>query len=150
MNGKVVGVIANNPMIYSGAMDVSRPQANPLHRAVRLLPHSAGVLRRRARLHGGQQDAEEAATLSVRAVYVGLQASVPMFTVVCASAAAWPAWARPTRVASTSGCLAVRRVRTLPIGRRHAAFRRGSAAPDLTRERESRLSCARRLAVQDS
>ena len=84
MNGKVVGVIANNPMIYGGAMDVkaARKQTHfielcdcfhiPLVFFVDVPGFMVG------------KDAEEAATLreGMRAVYVGLQASVPMFTVV--------------------------------------------------------------------
>jgi acetyl-CoA carboxylase carboxyltransferase component len=84
MNGKVVGVIANNPMIYGGAMDVkaARKQAHftelcdcfhiPLVFFVDVPGFMVG------------KDAEAAATLreGMRAVYVGLQASVPMFTVV--------------------------------------------------------------------
>ena len=84
MNGKVVGVIANNPMIYGGAMDVkaARKQTHfielcdcfhiPLVFFVDVPGFMVG------------KDAEEAATLreGMRAVYVGLQATVPMFTVV--------------------------------------------------------------------
>ena len=84
MNGTVVGVIANNPMIYGGAMDVkaARKQAHftelcdcfhiPLVFFVDVPGFMVG------------KDAEAAATLreGMRAVYVGLQASVPMFTVV--------------------------------------------------------------------
>jgi acetyl-CoA carboxylase carboxyltransferase component len=84
MNGKVVGIIANNPMIYGGAMDVkaARKQTHfielcdcfhiPLVFFVDVPGFMVG------------KDAEEAATLreGMRAVYVGLQASVPMFTVV--------------------------------------------------------------------
>jgi acetyl-CoA carboxylase carboxyltransferase component len=84
MNGKVVGVIANNPMIYGGAMDVkaARKQTHftelcdcfhiPLVFFVDVPGFMVG------------KDAEAAATLreGMRAVYVGLQASVPMFTVV--------------------------------------------------------------------
>ena len=84
MNGKVVGIIANNPMIYGGAMDVkaARKQTHfielcdcfhiPLVFFVDVPGFMVG------------KDAEEAATLreGMRAVYVGLQANVPMFTVV--------------------------------------------------------------------
>lgn len=84
MHGKVVGIIANNPMIYGGAMDVkaARKQTHfielcdcfhvPLVFFVDVPGFMVG------------KDAEEAATLreGMRAVYVGLQASVPMFTVV--------------------------------------------------------------------
>ena len=84
MNGKVVGVIANNPMVYGGAMDVkaARKQIHfvemcdcfhiPLIFFVDVPGFMVG------------KDAEMAATLreGMRAVYVGLQATVPMYTVV--------------------------------------------------------------------
>jgi acetyl-CoA carboxylase carboxyltransferase component len=84
MNGKVVGIIANNPMVYGGAMDVkaARKQIHfvelcdcfhiPLIFFVDVPGFMVG------------KDAEVAATLreGMRAVYVGLQASVPMYTVV--------------------------------------------------------------------
>ena len=84
MNGKVVGIIANNPMVYGGAMDVkaARKQIHfvelcdcfhiPLVFFVDVPGFMVG------------KDAEMAATLreGMRAVYVGLQASVPMYTVV--------------------------------------------------------------------
>jgi acetyl-CoA carboxylase carboxyltransferase component len=84
MNGKVVGIIANNPMVYGGAMDVkaARKQIHfvelcdcfhiPLIFFVDVPGFMVG------------KDAEAAATLreGMRAVYVGLQASVPMYTVV--------------------------------------------------------------------
>jgi acetyl-CoA carboxylase carboxyltransferase component len=84
MNGKVVGVVANNPMIYGGAMDASaaRKQTHfidlcdcfhiPLIFFVDVPGFMVG------------KDAEEAATLreGMRAVHAGLQASVPVFTVV--------------------------------------------------------------------
>jgi acetyl-CoA carboxylase carboxyltransferase component len=84
MNGKVVGIIANNPMIYGGAMDVkaARKQIHfvemcdcfhiPLIFFVDVPGFMVG------------KDAEAAATLreGMRAVFVGLQATVPMYTVV--------------------------------------------------------------------
>ncbi|KAB2914300.1 MAG: propionyl-CoA carboxylase [Hyphomicrobiaceae bacterium] len=84
MNGKVVGIVANNPMIYGGAMDVraARKQIHfvemcdcfhiPLIFFVDVPGFMVG------------KDAEAAATLreGMRAVYVGLQATVPMYTVV--------------------------------------------------------------------
>lgn len=84
MNGKVVGILANNPMVYGGAMDVkaARKQIHfvelcdcfhiPLIFFVDVPGFMVG------------KDAEAAATLreGMRAVYVGLQASVPMYTVV--------------------------------------------------------------------
>ncbi len=84
MNGKVVGVIANNPMVYGGAMDVkaARKQihfvelCDCFHIPLVFLVDVPGFMVGR--------DAEAAATLreGMRAVYVGLQATVPMYTVV--------------------------------------------------------------------
>jgi acetyl-CoA carboxylase carboxyltransferase component len=84
MNGKVVGVIANNPMIYGGAMDVkaARKQihfvemCDCFHIPLIFLVDVPGFM--------VGKDAEAAATLreGMRAVFVGLQATVPMYTVV--------------------------------------------------------------------
>jgi methylmalonyl-CoA decarboxylase subunit alpha len=84
MNGKVVGVVANNPMIYGGAMDVkaARKQihfvemCDCFHIPLIFLVDVPGFM--------VGKDAEMAATLreGMRAVYVGLQATVPMYTVV--------------------------------------------------------------------
>jgi acetyl-CoA carboxylase carboxyltransferase component len=84
MNGKVVGFIANNPMVYGGAMDVraARKQTHFVelcdcfHIPLVFLVDVPGFMVGR--------DAEAAGTLreGMRSVYVGLQASVPMFTVV--------------------------------------------------------------------
>jgi len=84
MNGKVVGVIANNPMVYGGAMDVkaARKQTHfvqlcdTFHIPIIFFVDVPGFM-------VGLQ-AEQAATLreGMRSVYVGLQASVPMLTVV--------------------------------------------------------------------
>jgi acetyl-CoA carboxylase carboxyltransferase component len=84
MNGKVVGVVANNPMVYGGAMDVkaARKQihfvemCDCFHIPLIFLVDVPGFMVGR--------DAEAAATLreGMRAVYVGLQATVPTYTVV--------------------------------------------------------------------
>ena len=84
MNGKVTGFIANNPMVYGGAMDVraARKQTHFIelcdcfHIPLVFLVDVPGFMVGR--------DAELAATLreGMRSVYVGLQATVPMFTVV--------------------------------------------------------------------
>ena len=84
MDGKVVGIIANNPMVYGGAMDVkaARKQTHFIelcdcfHIPLIFLVDVPGFM--------VGKDAETAATLreGMRAVYVGLQATVPMFTVV--------------------------------------------------------------------
>ena len=84
LNGKVVGVIANNPMVNGGAMDVkaARKQAHfiqlcdTFHIPIVFLVDVPGFM-------VGQQ-AEQAATLreGMRSVYIALQATVPMLTVV--------------------------------------------------------------------
>jgi acetyl-CoA carboxylase carboxyltransferase component len=84
MNGKVVGVVANNPMVYGGAMDVkaARKQihfvemCDCFHIPLVFLVDVPGFMVGR--------DAEAAATLrdGMRAVYVGLQTTVPTYTVV--------------------------------------------------------------------
>jgi acetyl-CoA carboxylase carboxyltransferase component len=84
MNGKVVGVVASNPMVYGGAMDVkaSRKQSHfvelcdTFHIPLIFLVDVPGFM-------VGSQ-AEAAATLreGMRSVYVSLQATVPVLTVV--------------------------------------------------------------------
>lgn len=84
MNGKVVGIVANNPMVYGGAMDVkaARKQihfvelCDCFHIPLVFLVDVPGFMVGR--------DAEANATLrdGMRAVYVGLQATVPTYTVV--------------------------------------------------------------------
>ena len=84
MNGKVVGIVANNPMVYGGAIDVrgARKQTHFVelcdcfHIPLVFLVDVPGFM--------VGKDAEAAATLreGMRSVYVGLQASVPMYTVV--------------------------------------------------------------------
>jgi acetyl-CoA carboxylase carboxyltransferase component len=84
MNGRVVGIIANNPMVYGGAIDVkgARKQTHFVelcdcfHIPIIFLVDVPGFMVGR--------DAEAAATLreGMRSVYVSLQATVPMYTVV--------------------------------------------------------------------
>jgi methylmalonyl-CoA decarboxylase subunit alpha len=84
MNGKVVGVIANNPMVYGGAMDVkaSRKQTHfielcdTFHIPLLFLVDVPGFM--------VGKEAEMAGTLreGMRSVYVASQASVPIVTVV--------------------------------------------------------------------
>jgi acetyl-CoA carboxylase carboxyltransferase component len=84
MNGKVVGIIANNPMVNGGAMDAkaARKQirftelCDTFHIPIIFLVDVPGFM-------VGTQ-AEQLGTLrdGMRAVYVAMQASVPMFTVV--------------------------------------------------------------------
>jgi acetyl-CoA carboxylase carboxyltransferase component len=84
VDGHVVGIVANNPMVYAGAVDAqaARKQTHfvelcdtfhiPLIFFVDVPGFMVGT------------DAERAATLreGMRAVYVGLQTTVPSFTVV--------------------------------------------------------------------
>lgn len=84
MDGKVVGVIANNPLVYGGAMDIKAAKkqthfmelCDTFHIPIIFLVDVPGFM-------VGTQ-AEAAATLreGMRAVYVGLQLTVPMLTVV--------------------------------------------------------------------
>ena len=84
MNGKVVGIIANNPMVYGGAMDgrAARKQihfielCDTFHIPLIFLVDVPGFM-------VGTQ-AESLGTLreGMRAVYCGLQATVPIVTVV--------------------------------------------------------------------
>ena len=84
MDGKVAGVIANNPLVYGGAMDVKAAKkqthfmemCDTFHIPLIFLVDVPGFM-------VGTQ-AEMAATLreGMRAVYVGLQLTVPMLTVV--------------------------------------------------------------------
>jgi acetyl-CoA carboxylase carboxyltransferase component len=84
MNGHVVGIIANNPMVYGGAVDVraARKQTHFIelcdcfHIPLVFLVDVPGFMVGR--------EAEAAATLreGMRSVYVALQATVPMYTVV--------------------------------------------------------------------
>ncbi len=84
LHGHVVGVIANNPMVNGGAMDVkaARKQTHFIdlcdcfHIPIVFLVDVPGFL--------VGKEAEAAATLreGMRSVYVGLQATVPIFTVV--------------------------------------------------------------------
>lgn len=84
MDGKVVGIVANNPMVLGGAMDVksARKQTHfvemcdTFHIPLIFLVDVPGFMVGTA--------AEGAATLreGMRSVYVGLQVTVPMMTVV--------------------------------------------------------------------
>jgi acetyl-CoA carboxylase carboxyltransferase component len=84
MNGKVVGIIANNPMIYSGALDLKAASkqthfiqlCDTFHIPIIFLVDVPGFM--------VGQDAELAGTLraGMRSVYVAMQATVPILTVV--------------------------------------------------------------------
>lgn len=84
LGGHAVGIIANNPLVYGGAVDVrgARKQTHFIelcdcfHLPLVFLVDVPGFMVGR--------DAEAAATLreGMRSVYVALQASVPMYTVV--------------------------------------------------------------------
>ncbi|TAK50922.1 MAG: propionyl-CoA carboxylase [Betaproteobacteria bacterium] len=84
MNGRAVGFIGNNPQVYGGAMDVkaARKQTHFIelcdcfHIPIVFMVDVPGFM--------VGLEAEAAATLreGMRSVYVGLQATVPIFTVV--------------------------------------------------------------------
>jgi acetyl-CoA carboxylase carboxyltransferase component len=84
MNGKVVGIIANNPMIYGGALDLKAAAkqthfiqlCDTFHIPLIFLVDVPGFM--------VGQDAELAGTLreGMRSVYVAMQATVPILTVV--------------------------------------------------------------------
>ena len=84
MNGHVVGVIANNPMVYGGALDVKASckqthfiqLCDTFHIPIIFLVDVPGFM--------VGKDAELAGTLreGMRSVYVSLQATVPLITVV--------------------------------------------------------------------
>lgn len=84
MNGRVVGIVANNPNVYGGAMDAkaARKQTHfielcdTFHIPLVFFVDVPGFMVGR--------DAEREGTLreGMRAVYVGLQATVPMITVI--------------------------------------------------------------------
>jgi len=84
MGGRVVGIVANNPMVYGGAMDfrAARKQTHFMelcdcfHIPIVYLVDVPGFMIGR--------DAEAAGTLreGMRAVYVAAQVTVPVFTVV--------------------------------------------------------------------
>jgi acetyl-CoA carboxylase carboxyltransferase component len=84
LNGKVIGVIGNNPQVYGGAMDAkaARKQTHfielcdTFHIPLLFLVDVPGFM--------VGKDAEAAGTLreGMRSVYVALQATVPMVTVV--------------------------------------------------------------------
>jgi acetyl-CoA carboxylase carboxyltransferase component len=85
MNGKVVGVIANNPMVNGGADGrEGRAQADALHPALRHLPHSRSSSSWTCRASWWACRPSRQATLreGMRCVYTALQATVPMLTVV--------------------------------------------------------------------
>ncbi len=84
MNGKVVGIIANNPMVYGGAMDgrAARKQihfvelCDTFHIPLIFLVDVPGFM------VGTQAEAAGTLREGMRAVYCGLQATVPIVTVV--------------------------------------------------------------------
>jgi len=84
LGGQPVGVVANNPMIYGGAMDAAtaRKQAHfielcdTFHIPLIFLVDVPGFM------VGSKAEASATLREGMKAVYVGLQASVPMLTVV--------------------------------------------------------------------
>lgn len=151
MNGRVVGIVANNPMVYGGAMDVraARKQTHfvelcdAFHIPLVFLVDVPGFMVGR--------DAEAAATLreGMRAVYVGLQASVPMLSVVirkCYGMAGMGAMEKnglEFKIAWPSAEWG-----SLPIeGGVAAAFRREIAAAKDPKAREAELEAALRASA---
>lgn len=84
LNGHSVGIIANNPMIYGGAMDAdsSNKQTHFMelcdcfHIPIVFLVDIPGFM------VGSRAEAQGTLRAGMRCLYMGLQASVPMFTVV--------------------------------------------------------------------
>ena len=84
MDGKVVGVIANNPLVYGGAMDVKAAKkqthfmemCDTFHIPLIFLVDVPGFM------VGTQAEAAGTLREGMRTVYVGLQLTVPMLTVV--------------------------------------------------------------------
>jgi methylmalonyl-CoA decarboxylase subunit alpha len=142
LNGYVVGVIANNPMVYGGAMDhrAARKQihfiemCDTFHIPIIFLVDQPGFM------VGPQAEAAGTLREGMRAVYVGAKATVPVFTVVVrkcygmAGMAACDKAGLNFKVAWPSA-----EIGNLPVeGGVRAAFRREiDAAPDpLRREAE--------------
>jgi acetyl-CoA carboxylase carboxyltransferase component len=84
LNGYVVGIVANNPMVYGGAMDhrAARKQihfiemCDTFHIPIVYLVDQPGFM------VGPQAEAAGTLREGMRAVYVGAKATVPIFTVV--------------------------------------------------------------------
>jgi acetyl-CoA carboxylase carboxyltransferase component len=144
MNGKVVGIVANNPMVYGGAMDVkaARKQihfvemCDCFHIPLVFLVDVPGFMVGR--------DAEANATLreGMRAVYVGLQATVPTYTVVIRKCYGMAGMGRPRRTGWSSRSPGRR-----PNGARcrsKAAWRRRSGARSPARPMPRRASASSR------
>ena len=150
MNGKVVGIVANNPMIYGGAMDVkaARKQTHfielcdcfhiPLVFFVDVPGFMVG------------KDAEEAghpARRHARRLRRAAGERADVHRGRSASATAWPAWARPTRTASTSRSPGRRRngarCRSKAASRPRSAARSPPRPIPRRASARSRRSCAR-------
>lgn len=84
VDGHVVGVIANNPMIYGGAVDAAAANkqthfvelCDTFHIPLVFLVDVPGFM------VGTQAESQATLRAGMRSVYVGLQATVPSFTVV--------------------------------------------------------------------
>ena len=85
MNGKAVGVIANNPDGQRrGGRRQGGAQADPLRRALRHVPHPDGVPGRCSGVHGraGGRDRRDAARRHALRLYARQPSTVPMVTVI--------------------------------------------------------------------
>lgn len=84
IDGHVVGIVANNPMIYGGAVDAAAANkqthfvelCDTFHIPLVFLVDVPGFM------VGTQAESEATLRAGMRSVYVGLQATVPSFTVV--------------------------------------------------------------------
>ncbi len=84
VDGRVVGIVANNPMIYGGAVDAAAANkqthfvelCDTFHIPLVFLVDVPGFM------VGTQAERQATLRAGMRSVYVGLQATVPSFTVV--------------------------------------------------------------------
>ena len=98
LDGYVVGVIANNPMVYGGAMDVGEALkqchfvelCDTFHIPLVFLVDVPGFM------VGLQAESRGVLRAGMRAVFVASQATVPVMTLSCESVTAWRGW-RPVR-----------------------------------------------------
>ncbi len=83
MNGKVVGIVASNPMYRRHCRLQGGAQAGPFRRTLRYVQYSAYLFCGHPGLHGGTGVRSQCGLREgVRARYIGLQVTVPVFTVI--------------------------------------------------------------------
>ena len=84
LDGYVVGVVANNPMVYGGAMDVGDPSNNAIssNSATRFISLSSFWSMYPASWSGCKRESRGVLRAGMRAVYVASQATVPVITLV--------------------------------------------------------------------